>query len=308
MFGAPTGEYQAQPASDLLAFSPASPAEPETTDSGEVTPPTESAPADEEGDWQREPASAEGAPAAQDTPEPVSSDYAREEELLPWEHSTPAAGTSAWSAMESATEELPVAGADAATAWAGEPGASVEPPSVEPPSVVPPAPEYAASDASWADPEPIAAGEAPGDAEEGSSAWTYPSLDLTESALPGDLYIEQDGGYTLGDVELPPATDSAAAPAADLGEPRPAGYSAPPRGYPAEAAPVYTLEAESEWLASAHAAISPPVAAGGDLASILESVAQRVRSGELPVPGFASHMSEEAALAALLAALLATRR
>ncbi|MFL5578902.1 MAG: hypothetical protein ACJ8AO_00875 [Gemmatimonadaceae bacterium] len=168
---------------------------------------------------------------------------------------------------------------------------------------------------SWA--ATIGGADAPGAVREpaGSQA-----LSGEPSPTPQDEYalvldkpgIDPTGEPTIlaGDEEMVPTGDAppVAGESPDPGEPRPGGHRGPDPAYPDAASSVYAREWDADWSVAQAGQPVEDVAARAELADRIAAVAQRVRSGQLPIPGLMSLDSDEAALAAALAALLSRGR
>ena len=142
---------------------------------------------------------------------------------------------------------------------------------------------------------------------------------LSEMAivLPSDEWDEEPGAATIAAAPIDtPATSALLEAAAESPWPADTPDQLEPHGDPlrAELAPEVPMGSDDEARSSAVAAepseaTAPTMEpARANLADALATLAERVRAGELQVPGYREEQGEAAALAATLAALLNARR
>lgn len=286
---APTGEYHAQSGSDLLAFPTASdfdePDRPTTEERPSFSPPPDPAPAAAP-EAAPEPTADvvyDLAPAATHREEPDVAAFAPDapvEEPTADERDEPVEATAATDSPSSTSS------------WS---------------EWVPGVPEAYAS----AEPVTEHADTAPVDdtglwVPSSSAGGDDAPQETEESRQEEEPVAQADGVEEVEEVEE--ASGELAEAGADEGEAVLRSHVPPDPGYPTPAAPVYRPEREHDWAGAVARPSSPGIDARAALADRIIAVAHRVRSGQVAVSGLELLDSDEAALAAVLAALLAGRR
>jgi hypothetical protein len=168
-----------------------------------------------------------------------------------------------------------------------------------PSPAVPTAPSASAPEPSWFDEEPNEASGAAADPREAGIQWVNPdepSASPPSQAATGIDWLDAPSPAAGAPTsESPPSDDADDVFGWDPAEERAGALDAPRANVSLD-----TLKELEPWASpGAESAISN----SEDLAAVLESVAARIRSGDLFVPG-ASTATDEAALASVLAALL----